>query len=207
MATERIEQFRSEDALLADDPSLAYVPEQALSIWRTSRLYDITDADDLAQLQVGYDIIRHLLRRHHELGGRVLAGSDTYLSIPGLSLQRELLFLVDTGFSPLEAIRMATLDNAQFMGVADKLGSVEPGKLADLLVLDADPLASIDNIASVSAVYRGGDRVDIGGPPQLPPTRPKMVRPLWVERRLLESGYRFTTPAFDQPTVGAAGCC
>jgi imidazolonepropionase-like amidohydrolase len=207
MATERIEQFRSEDAVLAADPSLAYVPEQALSIWRTSRLYDITDADDLVQLHVGYDIIRHLLRRHHELGGRVLAGSDTYLSIPGLSLQRELLFLVDTGFSPLEAIRMATLDNAEFMGVADKLGSVEPGKLADLIVLDADPLASIDNIASVSAVYRGGDRVDIGGPPQLPPARPEMVRPLWVERRLLESGYRFTNPAFDQPTVGAAGCC
>ena len=40
-----------EDAVLADDPSLAYVPEQALSIWRTSQLYDITDADDLAQLQ------------------------------------------------------------------------------------------------------------------------------------------------------------
>ena len=83
MATERIEQFRSEDTTLAEDPSLAYVPEQALSIWRTSRLYDITDADDLAQLEVGYDKIRHLLRHHRELGGRVLAGSDTYLASPG----------------------------------------------------------------------------------------------------------------------------
>jgi hypothetical protein len=207
MAAERIEQFRNEDAVLAVDPSLAYVPEQALSIWRTSRLYEITDADDLAQLHVGYDIIRHLLRLHRELGGRVLAGSDTYLSIPGLSLQRELLFFVDTGFSPLDAIRMATLDNAEFMGIADDLGSVEPGKLADLVVLDSDPLASIDNIASVSAVYRGGDAVDLGGPPSLPPARPTMVRPLWVERRLLESGYRFTNPAFDQAPVAASGCC
>ena len=207
MASDRIEQFRAEDAALAADASLAYLPEQALSIWRTSNLYDITDADDLAGLHAGYSIIRHLLGRHAELGGRVLAGSDTYLSVPGLSLQRELLLLVDTGFSPLDAIRMATLDNAEFMGVESDLGSVAPGKLADLVVLEADPLAAIENIGTVSAVYRGGERVDIGGPPRLPPARPEMVRPLWVERRLLDSGYHFTNPAFERPATGAAGCC
>jgi imidazolonepropionase-like amidohydrolase len=207
MASDRIEQFRAEDAALAVDASLAYIPEQALAIWRTSHLYDIADADDLAGLHAGYDIIRHLLARHAELGGRVLAGSDTYLSVPGLSLQRELLFFVDTGFSPLEAIRMATLDNAEFMGIDAELGSVEAGKLADLVVLDDDPLVAIENIGTVSAVYRGGERVDIGGPPRLPPARPEMVRPLWVERRLLESGYRFTSASFEQPAVGAAGCC
>ncbi len=207
MASDRIEQFRHEDAALADDPALGYVPEQARSIWSTSQLYDIKDSDDLAQLHVGYDIIRHLLRAHAEVGGRVLAGSDTYLSVPGLSLQRELLFLVDTGFTPLEAIRMATLDNAVFMDLADDLGSVEPGKLADLVVLDADPTAAIENIGRVASVYRGGERVDLTGPPKLPTARPEMVRPLWVERRLLESGYRFTNPAFEQPPVGAAGCC
>ena len=131
----------------------------------------------------------------------MLAGSDTYLSVPGLSLQRELLFLVDTGFSALDAIRMVTLDNAVFMGVESDVGSIEPGKLADLLVLGADPLASIDNIASVAAVYRGGERLDIGGPPRLPPARPMMVRPLWVERRLLGTGYEFTSPSFDTTTV------
>lgn len=207
MASDRIEQFRAEDSALAGDHSLGYVPEQALSIWRTSELYDISDPDDLAGLHAGYDIIRHLLALHAESGGRVLAGSDTYLSVPGLSLQRELLFLVDTGFSPLDAIRMATLDNAAFMGVESVLGSVERGKLADLVVLDADPLAAIENIGSVSAVFRGGERVDIGARPRLPPARPAMVRPLWVERRLLDEGYRFTDAAFEQPAVGSAGCC
>ena len=207
MASPRIEQFRSEDAALAADESLGYVPEQARSIWSTSALYDITDPDDLAGLHTGYDIIRHLLRLHAELGGRVLGGSDTYLSVPGLSLQRDLLMFVDTGFSPLDAIRMSTYDNAVFMGVDHELGSIEPSKLADLLLLDADPLASIDNIGKVAAVYRGGERVDIGGPPRLPPARPTMVRPLWVERRLMHDGYHFEHPAFGQAGVGATGCC
>lgn len=207
MASPRIEQFRAEDAAVAADESLSYVPEQALSIWRTSKLYDITDADDLTGLRAGYEIVRHLLQLHAELGGRVLAGSDTYLGVPGLSLQRDVLMFVDTGFSPLDAIRMTTWDNAVFMGVEHDLGSVEPGKLADLVVLDADPLVSIENISRVSTVYRGGQRVDIGGPARLPPARPTMVRPLWVERRLLQDGYHFHHPAFGQAGVGATGCC
>jgi imidazolonepropionase-like amidohydrolase len=207
MASPRIEQFRAEDAALAADESIGYVPEQALSIWRTSKLYDITDPDDRAGLRAGYEIVQHLLRLHVESGGRLLAGSDTYLGVPGLSLQRDVLMFVDTGFSALDAIRMATFDNAVFMGIEDELGSVAPGKLADLVVLDADPLASIENIRTVSAVYRGGEPVDIGGPPRLPPARPTMVRPLWVERRLLEDGYHFSHPAFGQAGVGATGCC
>jgi hypothetical protein len=207
MASPRIEQFRAEDAALAADESLGYVPEQALSIWSTSQLYDITDPDDLAGLRDGYDIVRHLLQLHAELGGRMLGGSDTYLGVPGLSLQRDLLMFVDTGFSPLDAIRMATYDNAVFMGIDDELGSVEPGKLADLILLGADPLASIDNIGAIAAVYRGGERVDIGGPPRLPPARPEMIRPLWVERRLMQDGYHFEHPAFGQAGIGATGCC
>jgi len=50
-------------------------------------------------------------------------------------------------------------------------------------------------------VYRGGERVDIGGPPRLPPARPTMVRPLWVARQLLDTGYRFASPSFDVTTV------
>ncbi len=209
MASERREQFRTEDARFAEDPALSYVPEMARSIWQTSQLYEVPDADDVAQLQVGYDIVRHLLGIHSEHGGRVLGGSDTFVGVPGLSTQRELLFFVDAGFTPLEAIRMLTIDNAVFMGVADELGSIEMGKLADLLVLDADPLASIDNIGRVSAVYRGGTPVDLAGAshPQMPTARPTMVRPLWVERRLLDDGYRFGHPAFDQHhEAGSARC-
>ena len=107
---------------------------------------------------------------------------------------------------------MTTIDNARFMDVDDDLGSVEPGKLADLLVLDADPLASIDNISRVAAVYRGGVGVDLDGPshPRMPTRRPEMIRPLKVERRLIADGYRFSNPSFDNPHAHepvTGGCC
>lgn len=209
MATDRRETWRAEDAAFAADPRLDYVPEFPNSVWTTSKLYDVHDPDDSHRLNEAWDIVRHLLRHHRQHGGKVLAGSDTFVGVPGLSLTRELQMLVDAGFSPLEAITMATIDNAEFMGVGSELGSIEPGKLADMVVLDADPTASIDNINSTTAVYRGGSVVDLSGPPQLPAPRPEMVRPLWVERRLMEEGYVFERPAFHQhaaPTVGG-GCC
>jgi urease alpha subunit len=96
------------------------------------------------------------------------------------------------------------------MGADDEIGSVEPGKLADLVVLDADPLASIDNIGRVAAVYRGGTAIDLraAADPLMPIPRPEMVRPLWVERRLLDDGYRFTQAPFEQAVdEGGGGCC
>ncbi|HWM22560.1 MAG TPA: amidohydrolase family protein, partial [Ilumatobacteraceae bacterium] len=175
----------------ADDPLLAYVPEEARSIWRTSRLYRIDDPDDLSQLHVGYGKMQRLLQHHRRAGGRLLAGSDTYLSIPGLSLQRELLFLVDAGFTPMEAISMATHENAAFMGLDDELGAIEVGKLADLVVLDADPVAAIENIGRVAMVVKGGRVVDTTyhADYAVPTPRPAMTRPLWVERRLVADGY------------------
>ena len=142
---------------------------------------------------------------HRAAGGAVLAGSDTFLSVPGLSLQRELVFFVDMGIPPLEAIRIATLDNAAFIGLDAELGSVEPGKRADLVVLDADPLADIANIASVAAVYRNGEPVDLRyhADHAVPTPRPPMVRPLWVERRLLERDTASSTDVQDAAFASA----
>jgi imidazolonepropionase-like amidohydrolase len=186
MASVRRDTFAEEDAVYAEDPSLAYVPEEARSIWATSKLYHIDDPDDLAQLRAGYAKLTAMLRRHHEAGGRLLAGSDTYLSVPGLSLQRELLFLVDGGFTPLQAISMATLENARFVGCDGAVGSLEAGKLADVVVLDGDPLARIEDISAVSMVVKDGNVVDTSYHAEysVPTPRPQLQRPLWVERRL-----------------------
>lgn len=211
MASDRRDQFRDEDAGYATDPGLTYVPEDARALWKTSHLYEIQDVDDLERLKIGFDIIQHLLRLHRAEGGRVLGGSDTFISVPGISTQRELLFFVDAGFTPLEAIRMCTLDNAVFMNIDGDLGSIEPGKLADLVVLDADPVSSIENIGRVSRVYRGAQSVDMNGAtnPRMPIARPEMVRPLWVERELLAGGYEFSDAPFDRRAADgdAEACC
>lgn len=98
----------------------------------------------------------------HRQGVRVLAGSDMAnpFVYPGFSLHRELELLVRAGLSPLEALRAATLNPARFLGAADSLGTVAPRKLADLVLLDANPLADIRNTEKIRAVVTDGRYLD-----------------------------------------------
>ena len=76
--------------------------------------------------------------------------------VPGLSLHQELVLLADAGLTPLEALRTATLNPARVMGLADSLGTIEVGRLADLVLLDANPLADISNTQRIRAVIANG---------------------------------------------------
>jgi imidazolonepropionase-like amidohydrolase len=71
-------------------------------------------------------------------------------------MHQELELLVESGLSPAEALRCATLHNASALGQADRLGTVERGKLADLVLLDSNPLDSIANTHAIKKVFRGG---------------------------------------------------
>ncbi|MCK2243607.1 MULTISPECIES: amidohydrolase family protein [unclassified Crossiella] len=90
----------------------------------------------------------------HRAGVPLLAGSDTF--VPGFSLHDELELLVRAGLSPAAALRAATLDPARFLGVTDRFGAVAPGRIADLVVLEDNPLTSIANTRRVAAVLFGG---------------------------------------------------
>jgi imidazolonepropionase-like amidohydrolase len=91
-----------------------------------------------------------------------LAGTDLGSNgiVPGRSLHDELELLAGAGFSTAEALRSATLAPAQFLGLDDSLGQVAPGFLADLIVLEADPLADIRNTRRIAAVIRAGTPID-----------------------------------------------
>lgn len=88
----------------------------------------------------------------------LLAATDVGIPtlIPGISLQQELVLLVEAGLTPLEALRTATLNPARVLGLADSLGTIEAGNLADLVLLDADPLADIANTQRIRAVAADG---------------------------------------------------
>jgi imidazolonepropionase-like amidohydrolase len=97
------------------------------------------------------------IRKIHAAGGVVACGTD---QSSGPATQRELELLVAAGISPLDVIRIATYNSAVFLGKADQLGSVEAGKLADLVLLSKDPTTDINNAKSIVFVMKNGRLVD-----------------------------------------------
>ena len=189
IASERREEFAREDAEYAKNPQLAYVPGDVRKQWASSSFYKLKNADDLAQVQAGYKKLQYILMQHYKAGGKVLAASDTFSSVPGLSLQRELMLLVDAGFTPMQAITMATRDNAQFLARGKETGTIVPGKLADIIVLSANPLEDIRDIERVEKVIKDGQEVDTNyhANYSIPTPRPAIKRPVWLEQQLQRS--------------------
>ena len=94
-----------------------------------------------------------------QAGGLLLAGLDpTGMGgiIAGFGDQREVELLVEAGFTPLEAIHIATANGAQFLGELDRVGTIAPGKQADLVVIKGDPSKQIDDIENVETVFKDG---------------------------------------------------
>ena len=99
-----------------------------------------------------------LVERMHRAGVPIAAGTDTPISFaaPGYSLHSELEMLVQAGFSPMEALRSATQRPAEFFGLTSEMGTVEEGRLADLVLLSRNPLDDIGNTRSIEAVISKG---------------------------------------------------
>ncbi|MGH7711962.1 MAG: amidohydrolase family protein, partial [Gemmatimonadaceae bacterium] len=99
----------------------------------------------------------------YRAGVHIMPGTDAPLrnSPPGFGLHHELAYFVQAGLSPFEALRTATLEPARFFGMLDSLGTIEPGKLADLVLLAANPLDDIRNAARTVAVIANGSLFEI----------------------------------------------
>ena len=99
-----------------------------------------------------------IVRAIHQAGGRILAGSDSpeFFLLYGWTLHRELESLVDAGLPPYAALEAATRNPAEWLGTLAESGTVEPGKRADLVLLDANPLADIRNTQRIAGVMRAG---------------------------------------------------
>lgn len=106
-----------------------------------------------------YDHMMALNREFVRLGGLLVLGTDPtgYGGVvPGYANQRAVQLLVEGGFPPLEAIRIATLNGAFFLGLQERIGSVAVGKDADLVVIDGDPSVDIANMTRMEIVFRKG---------------------------------------------------
>jgi imidazolonepropionase-like amidohydrolase len=102
----------------------------------------------------------------HRNGVGILAGTDAPLrnSPPGFGLHEELRLLAQSGLSNFEILRLATLEPARYFGLTDSLGTIERGRVADLVLLDANPLLEIGNTRRIVAVIANGRYLRVGAP-------------------------------------------
>jgi hypothetical protein len=135
-----------------------YVPGIVKGGW-ARRAKGLTPADSIVvRSYFSFDRTREL----RDAGVKLLAGTDMPLPFvyPGFSLHEELALMVRSGLTPLEALRAATYNPADYLGALDSLGTVSQGKIADLVLLDADPLVDIRNTRRISAVIANGRLFD-----------------------------------------------
>lgn len=99
-----------------------------------------------------------LVKEIHNVGGKILAGSDTpeWFLLYGYTLHREIKSLAEAGLSPYAALEAATRNPAEFLNALDNIGTVEKGKRADLILLDANPLEDVTNTEKISGVVVKG---------------------------------------------------
>ncbi len=134
-----------------------YASDSLLALTRDNVKLSNLDAKVLDKFRLAGRLSLQAIHDLHARGNRFLAGCDGL--VPGFCLHDELEWLTRAGFSPLEALQTATINPARFLGRGAWQGTVEVGKRADLLLLDADPLLDIRNTTGIAAVIVRGKLV------------------------------------------------
>jgi len=152
------------------DPSVAerlpYMPRYIRRWWTPEENVHLQDRDEAGErmMRAVYRSASRIVGEMREAGlTRFLVGTDTGgnpHTFPGSGVHDEMALLVEAGLEPAEAIRAATSGPAEFLGLSDSLGTVAAGKLADLVLLEADPLADITNTRRIAGVVVGGRWID-----------------------------------------------
>lgn len=146
------------------DPRYRYIPELLRNSWEA--FADAPQADVPNSRAVRAERLAWIERAIGEMqraGVMILAGTEeggASFIYPGFAIHDELRLLTESGLTPLEALRSATINPARFLHAADSLGSVDVGKRADLVLLDADPLVAIENTTAIRAVIADGRLFD-----------------------------------------------
>ncbi|MGD0444990.1 MAG: amidohydrolase family protein [Edaphobacter sp.] len=144
------------------DPDLAYAPRTWVDKHWPAAQKAIMKSLDTDPLPVREKFVTHeldIVRKLHVAGVPFLAGTDTPAGVdvlPGISLHLELQRFVAAGFTPLEALQTATLNPAKFYNKLSDYGTVQPGRIADLVLLEANPLEDIANTRKIAAVIHDG---------------------------------------------------
>jgi amidohydrolase family protein len=168
-------------AAMGRRPELRYLPRSLVTSW--------VEAKRNAQSQSTYDRDRagrfvalrgRIIRALHDAGVGLLLGSDSpqVMNVPGFAIHRELASLVTAGLTPYQALATGTRNVAVYFDVPDRAGTVQAGRVADLVMLEGNPLENIANTARVAGVVTRGRWLGKGE----------------IERRLAEAERAYLTP-------------
>jgi hypothetical protein len=151
---------RAFDLRVTSDPRLRYIPLAFQERWSKSTA-SVGGSSPWGRF---FEQRQRMLGAMHRAGVPVLAGTDSAWYQPytyaGFSLHDELALLVQAGLTPMESLQTATINPARFLGMEKDLGTIEKGKIANLVLLDADPFADIHNTTKISEVFLSGKEFD-----------------------------------------------
>ncbi|HEX2929003.1 MAG TPA: amidohydrolase family protein [Candidatus Binatia bacterium] len=156
-----VARFKERELSILDKKTAGYLPgvlrEQALGQYER---YAKFPPERLARAREGYKKLEDLMRRYVQAGGLIRAGSDPNNGLPGLGVHQEMVMFVEAGLTPMQAIQAGTINVAKAFRKDKDFGTVEAGKVADIIAIEGDPLKDIWAVQNVKLVVLGGKIID-----------------------------------------------
>jgi imidazolonepropionase-like amidohydrolase len=180
------ERFKERELSILNNPKARYLPavmrEQTLGQYER---YAKFSPERLNQSREGYQKLADFTYRFAQAGGIIRAGSDPNNGLPALGLHQEMVMFVEAGLTPMQAIQSATINVAKAFRKDKDFGTVEAGKIADIIAIDGDPLKDIWAVQNVKLVVLNGKVVDNDFHPNhknpIPNIRPWRATPSEIE--------------------------
>jgi imidazolonepropionase-like amidohydrolase len=154
-------RFKRRELSILNNPQARYLPDvlRAITLGPYDK-YRKWPAEKLDRIKQGYENVLEFMRRFARAGGLVRAGSDPNHGMPALDIHEEVTMFVEGGLTPMQAIQSATINVAKTFGKDRDFGTVEPGKVADLIMINGDPLKDSWATQNVQMVISGGKVID-----------------------------------------------
>ncbi|MBD8497377.1 amidohydrolase family protein [Paenibacillus arenosi] len=180
------------------DSSIIYVPEKVQKEW-IKHTDQLDHPSRISKIFMDYHPISlELIGNMHRAGVPIMAGTDSQFDLPkplyGFAIHKELQLFVEAGLTPHEALQTATLHPAQYMNREDELGSIEVGKLADMVLLRNNPLERIEHTQQISAVVLDGNVMEYS-----------QLKQMMKTYKPVEIGYGKATSVFSVAVANEVG--
>ena len=151
-------KFWGDDSMYINSPNLHLAHPTILNVWNTATFTDSWLEEDFERAKLQWDKLLLLTKLLYDNGILITCGSDfpNPWVLPGISLHQEMKLLNDAQIPNLDVIKIATYNGAKALGIENKKGSIEKGKVADLIILNKNPLEKIQNTLSIDLILKSG---------------------------------------------------